>query len=1408
MKKIRQLFCCMVICSLPAITSAQLTGIKNIPGDYATLSLAITTLNAQGVGAGGVTLNLLAGNPQTTPSGGYVIGNTGNILVGATNPSAANPVIIEGNSNTITASSSQSFGSLTDGIFKLIGADYITIRHFTMQENAANTGTTGIVNDMTEWGVALLHVSLTDGAQNNTIRENTISLNRAYRNTFAVYSNVRHSATDVTFSEAITNSSGSNSGNKIYTNNIGNTDYGVLFVGATDHAYMDIGNDIGGSSTASGNTITNWGGNNTALSAFISITTASYCIYIINQVNDNVSYNSITSAAISGGTFDVGAILQTYSSLPSIIFSSTLNNNTITLTSSNLSGNMYGVNVTGSLSGSLSTINIRNNTIVNCVYTAGSFVALQNSSVSYTTNITGNIIKGISTSSPGSFIAISNIGGYNSTISNNQVGNASAAAITFSMPLTGAITVISNNNNAASSVVNINSNSVEGISAVSAASFTGIGNSGGAGIININNNLFGTSTGNFVSFSAVQAGTLFGITNGGGASNATLTIQGNDFRRIVHSVTGSGNHQYITSTKNILSQNVIANTFTNLSVNTTGSAMASGATWTCSNNSIVTAFNKTASGGYVQFLAAYGSSANGSVMTETGNNFSNVTVTGNTQILCWENIEGQSNTVGPTKTITGNTFSNITSGTNGFYGFFLNYGNAINCSSNTFSNITCAGLIITIFSFNNAQGIHNYSDNNISGLSSTGIAGNIFAIVGDNRPTWNISNNIISGLSTTGASSSVGGVQANSGLSINIHGNTISNLTGTGNASPIANGISVLGGTTVSVYQNNIYNISETAAISTTSPAVTGLILSGSTNVTAYNNFISDLKAPAASFIEAIRGIEVSATGANTSYDLYNNSVYVNATSTGTNFGTSGIYHVGNATATTAKLSMINNIIVNTSTPKGTGVTAAYRRSNATLTNYASTADYNLLYAGTPAANKLIFYDGTNSDQTLGIYKTRVSARDANSMSVMPNFIAANDLHLTADNCSLDNMGTPVAGVTNDIDADTRSVTVPDIGADEFTAYNISTLAGVVSAAVCINKAVANTGTLYKDAGCNRIAKIIPSGADPVTGMINTCVTLDVAQLYFNGEPYVQRHYDIEPASSNQTTTSATITLYFTDAEFALYNSSNAAWPALPTTAGGGNSDPNIANLKVTQFHGVPTGGLPTSTPGNYTGLRVLLVPVSIILNSSIWEVTINISGFSGFYVHSNDFNTALPITINYFTGIKQNGNHLLNWKVTCISTPSATIEMERSTDGRSYNSIYSILATALRCQQPFDYTDNQPVKGINYYRLKITDASGKITYSTIVSLINTVKGIDVMNIAPNPIVNGTFNLEVSTAEKIQMEVVITDMQGRILQKRTVLMIAGFNSIPMNVRNLAAGTYQLFGNTADGRTRVLRFVIQ
>ncbi len=59
-----------------------------------------------------------------------------------------------------------------------------------------------------------------------------------------------------------------------------------------------------------------------------------------------------------------------------------------------------------------------------------------------------------------------------------------------------------------------------------------------------------------------------------------------------------------------------------------------------------------------------------------------------------------------------------------------------------------------------------------------------------------------------------------------------------------------------------------------------------------------------------------------------------------------------------------------------------------------------------------------------------LTAMDSNSVSGMPSFYSATDLHLNMDTV-LSNHGIPIAGITDDIDGDPRSTTTPDIGADE-----------------------------------------------------------------------------------------------------------------------------------------------------------------------------------------------------------------------------------------------------------------------------------------------------------------------------------------------------------------------------------------
>ncbi|MBL0102453.1 MAG: hypothetical protein IPP51_00950 [Bacteroidetes bacterium] len=77
-----------------------------------------------------------------------------------------------------------------------------------MSELGTNTTTAAGTNNMTEFGVALFYNGTTNGAQNNTIQNNTITLNRTYQNTWGIYSNSTHSATTITTSASATTTAG------------------------------------------------------------------------------------------------------------------------------------------------------------------------------------------------------------------------------------------------------------------------------------------------------------------------------------------------------------------------------------------------------------------------------------------------------------------------------------------------------------------------------------------------------------------------------------------------------------------------------------------------------------------------------------------------------------------------------------------------------------------------------------------------------------------------------------------------------------------------------------------------------------------------------------------------------------------------------------------------------------------------------------------------------------------------------------------------------------------------------------------------------------------------------------------------------------------------------------------------
>jgi parallel beta-helix repeat protein len=141
---------------------------------------------------------------------------------------------------------------------------------------------------------------------------------------------------------------------------------------------------------------------------------------------------------------------------------------------------------------------------------------------------------------------------------------------------------------------------------------------------------------------------------------------------------------------------------------------------------------------------------------------------------------------------------------------------------------------------------------------------------------------------------------------------------------------------------------------------------------------------------------------------ILNNSVNITSS-----YAQAKAFYISSTSSTSATI--INNIFMNSG-----GGYAYYITTPSTV----SGSDYNDLYT---TGSVLARWDGDRA--TLSDLQT-ASGMDANSVSVDPLFASATNLHANA--AGVDSTGVSLAAVPDDIDGDTRDLSFPDIGADEF----------------------------------------------------------------------------------------------------------------------------------------------------------------------------------------------------------------------------------------------------------------------------------------------------------------------------------------------------------------------------------------
>ena len=456
------------------------------------------------------------------------------------------------------------------------------------------------------------------------------------------------------------------------------------------------------------------------------------------------------------------------------------------------------------------------------------------------------------------------------------------------------------------------------------------------------------------------------------------------------------------------------------------------------------------------------------------------------------------------------------------------------------------------------------------------------------------------------------------------------------------------------VARNNITKVLSTNAGAFGGRGITVGTGTASSNLTIVNNFINGVNGSNGSaFGTSSMGIAIGTIGSSATIttttggvNLYNNTVNMTGTmgTASTSAITTALFVGANASA----LDIRNNIFSNTQTATSTTQKNFAIYSLAANTAYTTINNNNYNVANSFNAASAIVGFLSSDRSTLANWVT-ASGQDALSKSANPVFVSASDLHLdntASANWCFNGTGASIAAVTNDIDLQTRSTT-PDMGADEFTPVNGTTIAPTTQT-VCSGAAVttiAPAGAASYSWTRNNTATvtgIAASGTGSITGSLtNTTsapvtVTFTVTPLNAAGCALGTNLTSIVIVNPTPTATStpASQTLCSGTAITTIVNTGTVTG-----TVFGWTRDNTVA---VTGIAASGTGNI-SGTPTNTTALPV---PVTFTITPTYTNAGTTCTGTAITNVVTVDPASSLTLTSGAGT----------NAQAVCASTPITTI--------------------------------------------------------------------------------------------------------------------------------------------------------
>lgn len=197
-------------------------------------------------------------------------------------------------------------------------------------------------------------------------------------------------------------------------------------------------------------------------------------------------------------------------------------------------------------------------------------------------------------------------------------------------------------------------------------------------------------------------------------------------------------------------------------------------------------------------------------------------------------------------------------------------------------------------------------------------------------------------------------------------------------------------------------------------------------------------------------------------------------------------------------------------------------------------------------------------------------------------------------------------------------------------------------------------------------------------------------------------------------------------------------------------------------------------------------------------DLAIDDIGFSGIC-------SLLPVTLVNFNAQKQTDNVQLSWSTTS-QVNFNHFEVERSADGTNWGKIGTVDGNDnTTLMKNYTFTDEVPLNGINYYRLKLIDNNGSMMYS-LVRTVEFSASQWTVSMYPNPVSTGGV-VKIQSNEQLQM-IRVFDVNGKLVLVENIAAteLQGNASYTFNTNRLPQGMYMVQMNNTNGKVNNLKLL--